>query len=130
MPSGNLFAENRAQTPLNRNGSPGREVNTALSRCATMGNPACQFVLGLTFKDGLGGFKDQREAFRLIHQAAEQGFSPAIRKMGMFYLLGNGVPANEEKATHWFRQAAEMGDEEAAILYLHLMDTSGEVLGC
>ena len=66
----------------------------------------------------------------MIHQAAEQGFSPAIRKMGMFYLLGNGVPANEEKATHWFRQAAEMGDEEAAILYLHLMDTSGEVLGC
>lgn len=49
------------------------------------------------------------------------GFGSSPSKLGVRYLLGRGVPQNDQKAFYYFNQAAEAGDplaqNEVAYLY-------------
>jgi hypothetical protein len=49
-----------------------------------------------------------------VQKAADQGIAEAVTSLGDFYYLGAGVEQDYEKAAEYYRQAAELGDEEAA----------------
>ena len=50
------------------------------------------------------------DALRSFRQAAEEGHSDAMNKVGIMYAMGQGVEADAATAMGWFRQAAEKGN--------------------
>ncbi|HEX3989705.1 MAG TPA: tetratricopeptide repeat protein, partial [Acetobacteraceae bacterium] len=53
------------------------------------------------------------EAVRHIAHAAQYGLPEAQARLGMCYLRGLGVPANQAEARHWLDRAADGGDVTA-----------------
>ena len=52
-------------------------------------------------------------AVRHIAHAAQYGLPEAQARLGLCYLRGLGVPANQAEARHWLEQAADAGDVTA-----------------
>ena len=52
-------------------------------------------------------------AARQIAAAAKDGMPAAQARLGLCYLHGNGVPANQSEARHWLERAADGGDARA-----------------
>ena len=48
-------------------------------------------------------------------QKAEQGNANAQFDLGCFYLMGFGMPQDEEEAVKWFRKSAEQGNSNALL---------------
>ena len=48
-------------------------------------------------------------------QKAEQGNANAQFNLGGFYLMGFGMPQDEEEAVKWFRKSAEQGNSNALL---------------
>ena len=65
---------------------------------------------------------DDHQAVYWYRKAAEQGFAVAQTNLGIMYVLGQGVEANEIEAMKWFSNAATGGANRAlvnqAILYM------------
>ena len=90
-------------------------VKTAANR----GNVEAQFLLGLRYSFGDGVREDPVAAERWWRVAAEQGFVPAMRELGEFYLLqGTDWSLAGSK---WLTAAAGKGDEESRELLASLM---------
>jgi TPR repeat protein len=53
------------------------------------------------------------EAVRHIAHAAQYGLPEAQARLGLCYLRGVGVPANQAEARHWLERAADAGDVTA-----------------
>lgn len=56
---------------------------------------------------------DYETCFRGCLELAEQGYSLAECQVGYFYLMGQGVPVDLDKALTWTKRAAEHGDPDA-----------------
>ena len=77
--------------------------------------------IGLLFWVGLdifasgerSGLHDEEKGYMLIEKAAQLNNGQAQAVMGSFYLNGNHVEQDFEKAMEWFRKGAENGDENA-----------------
>ena len=77
--------------------------------------------IGLLFWVGLdifasgerSGLHDEEKGYMLIEKAAQLNNAQAQAVMGSFYLNGNHVEQDFEKAMEWFRKGAENGDENA-----------------
>jgi hypothetical protein len=54
--------------------------------------------------------KDFEEAMRLHRQAAEQGDTDAMWRIGYLYGHGEGVPVDYVEAVRWFRKSADLGN--------------------
>ena len=79
-----------------------------LQKKAEAGDASAQLNLGSLFETGVDGPKNEEEAVRLYFKAAEQGYQPAQRRVGMIYLYGRlGVVRDYAKAVEWLRKAAE-----------------------
>ncbi len=52
-------------------------------------------------------------ALRLYRQAAASGYAPAQNNLGEMYERGLGVPADRDKAAHWYLLAARQGEAHA-----------------
>ncbi len=59
-------------------------------------------------------------------QEAKKGNVEALNQLGFIYENGNGVPKDIQKAIKYYRQAAELGSEDA-ILALSLLELSKEL---
>jgi uncharacterized protein len=92
---------------------------------AEQGDSEAQFYLGITYSDGRGVTRDDREAATWFRRAAEQGLVQAQFNLGDMYLKGQGVTQNYSEAAKWFRRAAEQGDWEAQS-YLGMMYQKGQ----
>lgn len=68
-----------------------------------------QNELGLRFEYGQGVIKDENEATRWYHLAAEQGYARAQNNLGLSFANGQGVLKDEIEAIKWFRLAADQG---------------------
>lgn len=53
------------------------------------------------------------EMARLLKELADEGYVPAISRLGLFYEYGNGVPQNMAEAVSMYRTAAAFGDVDA-----------------
>jgi TPR repeat protein/tRNA A-37 threonylcarbamoyl transferase component Bud32 len=66
-------------------------------------------------KRGCDAWKRARynEAFALLLPAAQQGDPVAQHRVGVMYVMGQGVQQDAAEATRWFRRAAEQGQGES-----------------
>jgi S1-C subfamily serine protease len=64
------------------------------------------------FKRGEAEFAAKRlsEAMRWFRQAADNGHTDAMNKIGIMYAMGQGVELDHATAMGWFRRAADMGN--------------------
>ena len=74
--------------------------------CACVACPACRAFVRACALDG----KDDRGAFAHLLRAAEAGHGAAAQTVGYLLELGQGVARDEERALHWYRRAAGLGD--------------------
>jgi S1-C subfamily serine protease len=58
---------------------------------------------------GQGVTKDEVEAAKWYHEAAEQGVAGAQNMLGLMYANGKGVTKNYVEALKWYHKAAEQG---------------------
>src|SRR5260221_11198543 len=75
------------------------------------------------FLFGQGVPKNYREPFFWYSKAANQGFAPAQKNLGLFYEIGLGLTKDILQASEWYRKAAEQGNIEA-LNYLKRLSAS------
>lgn len=63
-------------------------------------------MLGWCFIRGTGVTKDQVEAVKWFHKAAEQGYAVSQKWLGACYMNGWGVAKDQAVAIKWFREAS------------------------
>ncbi|HHD63492.1 MAG TPA: sel1 repeat family protein, partial [Desulfobulbaceae bacterium] len=82
---------------------------------ANGGNVDAQFIVGGMYFKGQGTDPNQREGFKWLLRAAQQGkFSPeSLAIIGSMYLQGTGVPQNYQEARKYLQQAADLDDLSA-----------------
>jgi uncharacterized protein len=84
---------------------------------AKAGNPEAQTLLALAYHAGVLLRKDDVEATRLLHQAADRGYMAAEESLGIFSETGIGMeggrPAPAD-ALNWYKKAAQQGSIDAA----------------
>jgi TPR repeat protein len=96
-----------------------RELNIAdlqpLEDRAQAGEPEAQTLLALAYHAGVLLKKDDVEATKLLHKAADRGYSAAEESLGIFAETGIGMdrPSLAE-ALNWYRRAAQQGSIDAA----------------
>jgi TPR repeat protein len=82
---------------------------------AKAGDPEAETTLALAYHAAVLLKKDEPEALRLLHKAADQGFMAAQESLGIFAEAGVGMehPAPAE-ALDWYKKAARQGSLDAA----------------
>lgn len=63
------------------------------------------------------------EEFEIRKKAADQGYAPAYRSVGLFYLWGDGVEKDYLQAAAYLRKALEVGDSSWAHHVKHVIPT-------
>jgi len=82
---------------------------------AKAGNPEAQTLLALAYHAGALLKKDDVEAARLLHLAADRGYPAAEESLGIFAETGIGLDhASPAEAVNWYKKAAEKGSIDAA----------------
>lgn len=65
------------------------------------------YCLGMCYEGGLGTDKNETEAAKFYHIAAEQGDADALMALVRFYQFGIGVKKDLTEAVKWLRMAVE-----------------------
>ena len=68
------------------------------------------------YKNGLGTEKNEQKAFECYTLASKNGYRNAMYELALFYLEGNVVEKNYNKAHDLLLKAASLGEERAKIL--------------
>src|SRR6266581_3241459 len=101
------------QLPAQQNEAD-RKVLAEIRAGADKGDAKAQYELGRAFFSGtLGVAKDEAEAVKWFHKAAEQNVADAQFSLGVCYANGRGVAKDDAEAVKWFRKAAEQNDARA-----------------
>lgn len=87
----------------------------SLENKAIAGDPEAETTLALAYHEAVLLKRDNAEALRLLHRAADQGFMAAQESLGIFSEAGIGMkqPAPAE-ALDWYKKAAQQGSLDAA----------------
>jgi TPR repeat protein len=86
-----------------------------LEQKVAAGDPESVTTLALAFHEATLLKRDDAEALRLLHKAADQGFVAALESLGIFAELGIGMQQPSPKeALQWYKKAAEKGSLDAA----------------
>lgn len=103
-------------------GSGGLPKNAPLAvswmrKSAEHGNVTMQDGVGSYYSAAslMGGTTDPAQAIYWWSKAAENGYAPSMRRLGLAYTAGQLVPKDEAVAMSWFRKAAEKGDAAAQV---------------
>jgi TPR repeat protein len=84
------------------------------TQAAEAGNAEAQGNLGLIYKDGLGGIKqDLLTAANWLALAGSQGHIASQNRLAGMFENGQGVPKSMPEAARWYQMAAEAGDKTA-----------------
>ena len=90
---------------------------------AATGNPDAQFMLCGMFYNAQGVPKNDFEAARWCHAAAQNGNTEAMYNLALLYQNGEGVGQNFVEARKWYSEAAERGHKDAEF---NLAELSGK----
>lgn len=69
-------------------------------------SPESERVIAQAFIQGVGTYKDYKEALHWYQQSADHGDSEAQNTLGYMYYIGNGVEQDFSKGAEFFLQAA------------------------
>jgi|LSQX01.3.fsa_nt_gb TPR repeat protein len=83
-----------------------------IQKAAAEGDAEAQYELGLCHDDGLGVTWDNDEARRLFIKSAEQKYTPAMVRLGLYYL----ADTDPMEGIKLFLEAADLGDSEAQFM--------------
>lgn len=78
--------------------------------------PVGSYFLALMYLRGEGVPLDQPYGLKLLHEAADGGYSAAQYHLGRRFLYGNGVPKDRSQAMSYLQAAAADGDQRAVAL--------------
>jgi TPR repeat protein len=82
---------------------------------AKSGDPEAETTLALAYHDAILLKRDDAEALRLLHSAAEQNFMAAQESLGIFAETGIGMPKPaSDEALSWYEKAVQQGSLDAA----------------
>jgi uncharacterized protein len=75
----------------------------------------CALPAWAEFEEGMAAYDrgDYATTVKEWRPLAEQGDPTAQHHLAWLYLIGRGVPQDNEEAVRWFRKAAEQGDSDA-----------------
>lgn len=75
----------------------------------------CAAPVWAGFEDGMAAYDrgDYATTLKEWRPLAEGGDRTAQHHLAWLYLIGRGVPQDDEEALRWFRKAAEQGDSDA-----------------
>ena len=90
-------------------------------KAAKEGNARAMRSLGVFYKEGRGGEKNEAKAFEWYRKAFEAGDYSAGYYLGKCYLEGIGVRKSQEKAFLTFQKGAEMGSDDARYILGQLL---------
>ena len=94
-------------------------------KAADMGDRAGQVSLAYAYMSGQGVARSDTFALRYFVPAAEGGNTFAQKMIGnLFYRGIDGAPPNMEMARHWYKRAADLGDQEAVNMLAKAQDTT------
>jgi TPR repeat protein len=86
-----------------------------LEEKAQAGDAEAETTLALAYHDAILLKRDDAEALRLLHKAADQGFMAAEESLGIFSETGIGMPQPApEEALDWYKKAVQQGSMDAA----------------
>ncbi|MDB6030153.1 MAG: hypothetical protein JWM16_491 [Verrucomicrobiales bacterium] len=85
----------------------------ALRQKASSGDVKAQRTLAFRYRDGIGVAKDEVEALRWAHRAADAGDAEAMDFVGFAYLRGSLIQGNPVIAIGYFKAAAEKSAQAA-----------------
>ncbi len=89
-------------------------AHAALRTRATDGDTTSQYAMASLHADPNGPLgRDPVEVTRWLRLASEQGHEAAQLALGMYYLVGDGVPQDMVETERWFLRAAEQGNAQA-----------------
>lgn len=84
-------------------------------KCADAGIVACQFKVGLCYRDGIGTEKDSEKAIAWLMRSADNGSLPATNELANTYLKGIGTDKDADAGIAWLERAADFGDQRAML---------------
>ena len=86
-----------------------------LRKAVELGDPAAMLDLAAFATKGIGMEKDEAEADRLVHRAAEAGYVRAYAVLGLFYIVkyASGWMPDPSEAIKWLTRGADAGDPDA-----------------
>jgi len=88
---------------------------------AQQGNPIAQYNLSILYSIGELVAKDERRAFVLMQQSANQDITRSQNSLAMMYINGTGVAPNYQKAYYWASASARKGDAEGRKILARLV---------
>ena len=78
------------------------------------GNAVAQYYLGMMYGIGIGPERDTDISLKWLRLAAENGYAPSQRMVGISYLRGEwGVSQDLKQGKHWLTLAANQNDAVA-----------------
>jgi serine/threonine protein kinase len=84
-------------------------------KSADGGNAAAAVLLGTLYAQGIGGPKNDPDAFRMFKKAADAGNARGMFNLGLMYEAGRVVTGTDNRtAAHWYSEAEKRGDRDAA----------------
>jgi len=81
------------------------EAKKWYEKAAITQSPQAQFYLGNLFRT----MGEYNQVLDWLERSAAQGYSPAIYLLGQLYYMGEGVDLDKQKASEYFKRAAEKG---------------------
>lgn len=86
-----------------------------LEERAEAGDPEAETTLGLAYHDGVLLKRNDAEAMRLLHKAADQGYMAAEESLGILSERGVGMEKpSPAEALEWYKKAVRQGSLDAA----------------
>lgn len=98
-----------------------------LRKQAEAGDKYCQYTYGKSLVDKRQTSYDPRKGIQWLTRSAQQGYVPAMIKLGNEYLTGSNVSKDEEYALRWYEEAARAGSE-FAFYHLGKLYLDGEIV--
>ncbi len=84
-------------------------------KAAEGGNAAAAVLLGTLYAQGIGGPKNDADAFRMFRRAADAGNARGMFNLGLMYEAGRVVTGTDHRtAAHWYSEAEKRGDRDAS----------------
>lgn len=75
-----------------------------------VGSMVTAYYEGICYKNGIGIYQSDEQAFDCFRKAAEEKSPDAFFSVGNCYLNGLGVDKNDKETAYWFKKAAETGE--------------------
>lgn len=99
-------------------------ARTIWEELAAKGNTTAMINLANLFQQGQGVTEDQKQAMKLVQQAAELGDARAQYELGIAYEKGDVIGRDIDKASMWLKKSAEQNYSDGQFAYGVMVATS------